>query len=90
MNAIEGSGVYLDWVSSRNEQLADGDADVNVGSSMKSRIDFMTEKDIIGSRYVCKTPQAVHEAMSKGHFVWSGSKEIDWRETRKAPYYAVY
>lgn len=57
---------------------------------MASWIEFMTEKDVIGSWYVCKSPKEVHEAMSKGHYVRSGSKQIDRKETRKAPYEAVY
>ena len=90
MNYDEGSWVYLDWVEGWYEQLEDWEADVNVGSSMGSWIEYMTEKDVIGSWYVCKTPEAVHEAMSKGHYVWSGSKQINRTATRKAPYEAVY
>lgn len=90
MNAVEGSGVYTNWVESWNEQLEDWEADVTRGSSMASWINFFTEKDLIGLYYICKTPEEVHAAMDKGHYVWTGSKEINRTETKKAPYKAVY
>jgi hypothetical protein len=90
MNEEEGSGVYLNWVDSWAEQLEDNQADVNAGSSMNSWIEFMTEKDVIGSWYIPKTPEEVHIAMGKGHYIWSGSKNIDWSDTRESPNYAKY
>lgn len=87
---VDDSGLEMDWVSSRYEQLDDWEAYVWEGSTMGSRIDYMTEKEQIIGWYICKTPEDVHNAISKGHYVWSGSREINWTETRKSPNYAVY
>ena len=86
---VRDSGVELDRYEAWKEQLTDWQADVNAGSSMKSRIDYVTEKDLISWWYICRTPEEVHNAMGKWHYVWCGSKEIDWRETRKT-WQAIY
>lgn len=57
---------------------------------MKSRIDYHLEKWVIGSRYICSSPEAVHEALAKDHWVWTGTNQVNWTKTRLAPYYAVY
>ena len=90
MNYDEGSDVYTDWIEARYEQLEDWDADVSQWSTMMSWIDYHLEKDLISWWYIVGTPEEAHTAMCKGHYIWSGSNNINWTETRKPPYDAVY
>lgn len=90
MNNIEWSGIYLDYVDRRDVALDWYDADIKAGSTMMNQIQQMLDEELIKWYYfVSKKVNAMCTTLDRNNVIFTGSRNINWKETRKSPYLAV-
>jgi len=79
---------FVDWVRPRHTKRG-WDDPIVVGSLLQDMLDYLLYKEYIIWYVKCETLKDHKEALNKGMVILTGSRNFDWRETRKAPYIAV-
>lgn len=79
---------FVDWVRPLHTKRG-WDDPIIVGSLLQDMLDYLLYKGYIIWYVKCETLKDHKEALNKGMVILTGSRNFDWKETRKAPYIAV-